>query len=93
SATETIYNSKTALTADPYVEKTGITEDSIQTVILPVVKTAREGAEMLGKDTDAQKHELIRTLYLVNGKSLRETTQLAGISKMTVIRVCNKEED
>lgn len=32
SATETIYNSKTALTADPYVEKTGITEDSIQTV-------------------------------------------------------------
>ncbi|EHK1107540.1 C69 family dipeptidase, partial [Salmonella enterica] len=49
SATETIYNSKTALTADPYVEKTGITEDSIQTVILPVVKTAREGAEMLGK--------------------------------------------
>ncbi|EDT9981690.1 hypothetical protein LRC90_004769 [Salmonella enterica] len=48
---------------------------------------------MLGKDTDAQKHELIRTLYLVNGKSLRETTQLAGISKMTVIRVCNKEED
>ncbi|EAM2686875.1 C69 family dipeptidase [Salmonella enterica subsp. enterica serovar Sandiego] len=49
SATETIYNSKSVLTADPYVEKTGITEDSIQTVILPVVKTAREGAEMLGK--------------------------------------------
>jgi DNA invertase Pin-like site-specific DNA recombinase len=41
---------------------------------------------------DAQKHELIRTLRLAHGKSLRETVRLAGVSKMTVIRVCNKEE-
>lgn len=43
-----------------------------------------------GRVADAQKHELIRTLCLVNGKSLRETARLAGVSKMTVIRVCNK---
>ncbi|PAL32930.1 hypothetical protein CEJ52_23575 [Escherichia coli] len=41
---------------------------------------------------DAQKHELIRTLRLVNGKSLRETARLAGVSKMTVIRVCSNVE-
>ncbi|ELV8438942.1 serine recombinase, partial [Salmonella enterica] len=35
------------------------------------------------------KHELIRTLRLTHGKSLRETTRQAGVSKMTVIRVCN----
>lgn len=38
-------------------------------------------------------HELIRTLRLVNGKSLRETARLAGVSKMTVIRVCNNVEE
>ncbi|ECI3620078.1 LacI family DNA-binding transcriptional regulator, partial [Salmonella enterica] len=43
-----------------------------------------------GRVADAQKHEQIRTLCLVNGKSLRETARLAGVSKMTVIRVCNK---
>lgn len=37
---------------------------------------------------DAQKHELIRTLRLTHGKSFRETARLAGVSKMTVIRVC-----
>ena len=42
--------------------------------------------------TDAQKHELIRTLRLAHGKSLRETARLAGVSKMTIIRVCSKEE-
>lgn len=34
------------------------------------------------------KHELIRALRLLNGKSLNETARLAGVSKMTVIRVC-----
>lgn len=33
----------------PYKEKTGITEDAIQTVILPVVRSAREGVKILGK--------------------------------------------
>ncbi|EAA5550597.1 C69 family dipeptidase [Salmonella enterica subsp. enterica] len=49
SATETIYNGKSVLAIDPYKEKTGITEDAIQTVILPVVRSAREGVKMLGK--------------------------------------------
>ncbi|HFZ8992974.1 TPA: C69 family dipeptidase [Citrobacter freundii] len=49
SATETIYNGEAALKADPYVEKTGITEDAIPSVILPQVHSAREGAELLGK--------------------------------------------
>lgn len=42
-----------------------------------------------GRVADAQKHELIRTLRLTHGKSLRETTRQAGVSEMTVIRVCN----
>jgi transcriptional regulator with XRE-family HTH domain len=41
---------------------------------------------------DVQKHELIRTLRLANGKSLRETARLAGVSKMTVIRVCSSTD-
>lgn len=49
SATETIYNGKAALKVDPYVEKTGITEDAIPTVILPQVHSAREGVELLGR--------------------------------------------
>ncbi|OKB66838.1 peptidase C69 [Serratia marcescens] len=49
SATETIYNGQQALKVDPYVEKTGITEDAIQTVLLPQIHSAREGAELLGK--------------------------------------------
>jgi transcriptional regulator with XRE-family HTH domain len=42
---------------------------------------------------DAQRHELIRTLRLGHGKSLRETARLAGVSKMTVIRVCSDAEE
>lgn len=49
SATETIYNNQLALKADPYVEKTGITEDAIQTVLLPQIHSARQGVELLGK--------------------------------------------
>ncbi|ENZ0152895.1 helix-turn-helix domain-containing protein, partial [Salmonella enterica subsp. enterica serovar Chester] len=43
-----------------------------------------------GRVADAQKHELIRTLRLVNGKSINDTARLAGVSRMTVIRVCKK---
>lgn len=53
-----------------------------------ICKAKAEG-KYRGRVADAQKHELIRTLRLVNGKSLRETARLAGVSKMTVIRVCN----
>lgn len=54
TATETIYNGQPALKADPYVEKTGITEDAIQTVVLPRIHSAREGVELLGKIIEQQ---------------------------------------
>ena len=59
-----------------------------------ICKAKAEG-KYRGRVADAQKHELIRTLRLTHGKSLRETARLAGVSKMTVIRVCstaNSEE-
>ncbi|MBW6187448.1 serine recombinase, partial [Pseudomonas aeruginosa] len=45
-----------------------------------------------GRVADAQKHELIRTLRVVNGKSLGETARLAAVSKSTVIRVCSRAD-
>ncbi len=54
TATETIYNGQQVLKFDPYVEKTGITEDAIQTVILPRIHSAREGVELLGKIIEQQ---------------------------------------
>lgn len=59
---------------------------------LGISKAKAEG-KYRGRVADAQKHELIRTLRLSHGKSLRETARLAGVSKMTVIRVCNSTED
>ncbi|HFW0767347.1 TPA: helix-turn-helix domain-containing protein, partial [Salmonella enterica subsp. enterica serovar Java] len=53
---------------------------------------AKAEGKYRGRVADTQKHELIRTLRLAHGKSLRETARLAGVSKTTVIRVCNKEE-
>jgi dipeptidase len=49
SATETIFNSKAVLAVDPYVENTGLTEDSITSVILPYATSAREGIRLLGR--------------------------------------------
>ncbi|EBY2669881.1 recombinase family protein [Salmonella enterica subsp. enterica serovar Teko] len=57
------------------------------------ISKAKAEGKYRGRVADAQKHELICTLRLVNGKSLRETARLAGVSKMTVIRVCSKEEE
>jgi dipeptidase len=48
SATETIFNGDKALKADPYLEKTGLTEDSITTVVFPYATSAREGVRILG---------------------------------------------
>lgn len=56
------------------------------------ISKAKAEGRYRGRVADVQKHELIRTLRLAHGKSLRETARLAGVSKMTVIRVCNKEE-
>ncbi|EOJ8100085.1 recombinase family protein, partial [Salmonella enterica subsp. enterica serovar Infantis] len=53
------------------------------------IRKAKAEGRYRGRVADAQKHELIRTPRLVHGKSLRETARLAGVSKMTVIRVCN----
>ncbi|MGX5057002.1 recombinase family protein [Enterobacter asburiae] len=57
------------------------------------IKKAKAEGKYRGRVADAQKHELIRTLRLAHGKSLRETARLAGVSKMTVIRVCSNVED
>jgi dipeptidase len=48
SATETIFNSEAILAIDPYVTETGLTEDSITTVVLPYATSAREGIRLLG---------------------------------------------
>jgi dipeptidase len=54
SATETIASSDAALKVDPYLDKTGITESEVTSVILPQIKSAREGVELLGKIIDTQ---------------------------------------
>ncbi|MEH4990365.1 recombinase family protein [Enterobacter asburiae] len=57
------------------------------------IRKAKAEGKYRGRVADAQKHELIRTLRLAHGKSLRETARLAGVSKMTVIRVCHNTEE
>ncbi len=49
SATETIFNSAAILAIDPYVTETGLTEDSITSVVLPYATSAREGIRLLGR--------------------------------------------
>ncbi len=49
SATETIFNSDAILAVDPYVTDTGLTEDSITSVVLPYATSAREGIRLLGR--------------------------------------------
>ncbi|EJF32179.1 TPA: recombinase family protein [Klebsiella oxytoca] len=52
------------------------------------VEKARQEGKYAGRQPDMAKHELITTLRLHNGKSINETARLAGVSRMTVIRVC-----
>jgi len=47
SATESIYGGEAVLAVDPYVPD-GVAEESIPTVVIPYVKTAREGIQRLG---------------------------------------------
>ena len=47
TATESIYGGEKVLQFDPYVAN-GIAEDSIPTVVIPYVQTAREGILRLG---------------------------------------------
>lgn len=54
SGTESIFASPKALSFDPYVEETGITEDDIPDVLLSRAKTAREAVELLGSIIEKQ---------------------------------------
>lgn len=56
------------------------------------VDKARQEGKYAGRQSDVAKHELIRTLRLQNGKSINETARLAGVSRMTVIRVCENNK-
>lgn len=47
SSTETIFSSPEALAVDPYVED-GLAENCTYNIVLPYIKTAREGVERLG---------------------------------------------
>lgn len=49
TGTESIFAKDEALACDPYVKEIGITEDDIPDVILPQAKSARHGAELLGR--------------------------------------------
>lgn len=49
SGTETIFAKDELLKIDPYNEETGITEDDIPDVILPRMKSAKEGVLLLGE--------------------------------------------
>lgn len=48
SATESIYNSPAVLAADPYVPS-GVSEDAIPSLVLPLARSARHGAQLLGR--------------------------------------------
>ncbi len=54
SATETIFNSANVLKIDPYLEESGINEDSIPSVILQSAHSAREGIMLLGSIIEKQ---------------------------------------
>ena len=47
SSTETIFSSEKALEADPYVED-GLAENCTYNIVLPYIRTAREGVKRLG---------------------------------------------
>ncbi|WP_125604494.1 C69 family dipeptidase [Lapidilactobacillus bayanensis] len=49
SATESAYGNAQVLAYDPFELETGILEEAIVTVVLPYVKTAREGVQLLGQ--------------------------------------------
>lgn len=48
SATESVYANERVLACDPY-NKNGLAEDSMTTLVLPFINSAREGIQYLGK--------------------------------------------
>ncbi|MCH3905609.1 MAG: C69 family dipeptidase [Lactobacillus sp.] len=49
SATESAYANERVLAVDPFDDKNGILEEAMVTVVLPYIKSAREGVQRLGK--------------------------------------------
>ena len=49
SATETIFSNPQTLKVDPYLDESGVVEEAIPSILLPQIKSARQGVEMLGK--------------------------------------------
>lgn len=49
SATETIFSNARVLKVDPYNKQTGVVEEVIPSILLPQIKSAREGVALLGK--------------------------------------------
>lgn len=49
SATESIYASDHALKFDPYNEESGFLEEAVIDVVLPRIKSAKEGVELVGR--------------------------------------------
>lgn len=48
SATESVYGNPKTLAYDPWIEN-GLAEDSLQTMVLPFITSARDGVDYLGK--------------------------------------------
>ncbi|QBP17876.1 C69 family dipeptidase [Acetilactobacillus jinshanensis] len=48
SATESVYGNEKALACDPWV-KNGLAEDSLQSMVLPYISSAKDGVKYLGK--------------------------------------------
>lgn len=49
SATETIQSNPQTLKVDPYIESSGVGEEYLTSILLPQIKSARDGVLMLGK--------------------------------------------
>lgn len=49
SATETIFSNTNMLKIDPYLKESGVGEEAIPSILLPQMKSARQGVELLGK--------------------------------------------
>lgn len=52
SATESAYGNERALAFDPFDQTKGLLEEAMITIVLPYVKTAREGVQRLGRIID-----------------------------------------
>ncbi|QUI98579.1 C69 family dipeptidase [Salmonella enterica subsp. enterica] len=70
SATETIYNGRAALAADPYVTKQESREDAIESVILPGGAPARQGAKLLGDIIEQKARAKLPGVAFIDSKEI-----------------------